>query len=197
MNLQPFLKRLIVNVGKSLVRELTRKRPDDRTARSPQTTRGSQPTPHAPTSSSPTNSSAQSRSKRWDIAKNGLPDFGYRPDDDGIPDPGEVVWTWIPYEENNGEGKDRPVLVVACVGDTAICAQMTSKDHAQSSLYQDEYHRWWLDIGNGNWDRANRPSEVRLDILWQVPFTEVRRIGGFLEKNRYLRVIAALKEIHK
>ncbi|MBM7825271.1 hypothetical protein JOD55_001098 [Arcanobacterium pluranimalium] len=198
MNLQPFFKRLITNLGKSLIRELTRKRSTgSESSRNSQTTRGAARKPVTPASSTEGNSSELRQVRRWNIAKNGLPNFEYRPDNDAVPDPGEVVWTWIPYEENNGEGKDRPVLVVAVVGETAICAQMTSKDHAHSSLYQDEYHRWWLDLGSGNWDRDNRASEVRLDILWQVPFTEVRRIGGFLEKNRYLRVIAALKEIHK
>ena len=39
--------------------------------------------------------------------------MSYSPQTDGAPDPGEVVWTWVPYEENDGRGKDRPVLVVA------------------------------------------------------------------------------------
>ncbi|MGW2658988.1 type II toxin-antitoxin system PemK/MazF family toxin, partial [Streptomyces sp. NPDC001478] len=33
----------------------------------------------------------------------------YAPDRDGDPDPGEIVWTWVPFEENDGRGKDRPV----------------------------------------------------------------------------------------
>ena len=37
----------------------------------------------------------------------------YSPQTDGAPDPGEIVWTWVPCEENDGRGKDRPVLVVA------------------------------------------------------------------------------------
>ena len=37
----------------------------------------------------------------------------YSPSTDGAPDPGEVVWTWVPFEERDGRGKDRPVLVVA------------------------------------------------------------------------------------
>ena len=36
--------------------------------------------------------------------------FDYRPRRDGKPDPGEVVWAWVPFEENDGRGKDRPVL---------------------------------------------------------------------------------------
>ena len=39
--------------------------------------------------------------------------MSYEPQTDGAPDPGEVVWTWVPFEENDGRGKDRPVLVVA------------------------------------------------------------------------------------
>ncbi|MFP5368570.1 MAG: type II toxin-antitoxin system PemK/MazF family toxin, partial [Actinomycetes bacterium] len=36
----------------------------------------------------------------------------YAPRPDGEPDPGEVVWAWVPYEEDHGRGKDRPVLLV-------------------------------------------------------------------------------------
>ena len=37
----------------------------------------------------------------------------YAPDPDGDPDPGEIVWTWVPFEDDPSQGKDRPVLVVA------------------------------------------------------------------------------------
>src|SRR6201992_3022247 len=54
----------------------------------------------------------------------------YSPRADGAPDPGEVVWTWVPFEENDGRGKDRPVLVVAAESAGAYLAvQLTSKDH--------------------------------------------------------------------
>src|SRR5262245_11049869 len=36
----------------------------------------------------------------------------YSPRLDGRADPGEIVWTWVPYEEDHRQGKDRPVLVV-------------------------------------------------------------------------------------
>src|ERR1700749_4488442 len=39
--------------------------------------------------------------------------MSYSPQTDGAPDPGEVVWTWVPFEENDGRGKDRPGLVGA------------------------------------------------------------------------------------
>src|SRR5919112_2086223 len=40
----------------------------------------------------------------------------YAPQRDGEPDPGEVVWAWVPYEEDHTRGKDRPVLLVGQSG---------------------------------------------------------------------------------
>src|SRR6185437_13901105 len=54
----------------------------------------------------------------------------YNPVTDGDPDPGEIVWTWVPFEEHDGRGKDRPVLVVAAEpAGTVLAVQLTSKDH--------------------------------------------------------------------
>jgi len=36
----------------------------------------------------------------------------YDPHPDGLADPGEAVWGWVPYEEDFGRGKDRPVLII-------------------------------------------------------------------------------------
>ena len=36
----------------------------------------------------------------------------YAPDLDGRADPGEIVWTWVVFEDDPTRGKDRPVLVV-------------------------------------------------------------------------------------
>ena len=36
----------------------------------------------------------------------------YAPSPNGRPEPGEIVWTWVPYEEDYSQGKDRPVLLV-------------------------------------------------------------------------------------
>ena len=36
-------------------------------------------------------------------------DTTYAPKPDGRPDPGEVVWAWVPYEDDSSQGKDRPV----------------------------------------------------------------------------------------
>ncbi len=36
----------------------------------------------------------------------------YAPEIDGEPDPGEVVWGWVAYEDDPSQGKDRPVLIL-------------------------------------------------------------------------------------
>ena len=50
------------------------------------------------------------------LTKGGSPST-YAPEIDGEPDPGEVVWAWVPYEEDPSQGTDRPVLVLDTDGD--------------------------------------------------------------------------------
>ncbi len=85
----------------------------------------------------------------------------YAPRPDGRPDPGEIVWTWVPYEEDHSQGKDRPVLLVGRDGDWLLGLQLTSKDHDRDAEQERRAGRRWVDIGSGAWDRQGRPSEVR------------------------------------
>lgn len=135
---------------------------------------------------------------KWNFAQRGLPDFAYAPDNDALPDPGEIVWTWVPFEEDPTQGKDRPVLVLSARDGEIVFAALTSKNHANDGegLYQDEYGRWWLDIGTGDWDSEHRASEVRLDTLWTLSETDVRRVGGTLDRSQFGKVVSALREIH-
>src|SRR6478752_307573 len=89
--------------------------------------------------------------------------FDYRPRRDGKPDPGEVVWAWVPFEENDGRGKDRPVLVVSRERNQLLALMLTSKDHNRDAAWEARHGRYWFDVGTGAWDRQRRPSEVRLD----------------------------------
>ncbi|MGL5829006.1 MAG: hypothetical protein ACRC0L_05490, partial [Angustibacter sp.] len=52
----------------------------------------------------------------------------YRPVADGQPDPGEVIWTWVPFEEDHALGKDRPVLVVGFDGKWLLALMLSSQD---------------------------------------------------------------------
>lgn len=119
-------------------------------------------------------------------------DIAYDPHPDGLPDPGEVVWTWVPYEDDPLQGKDRPVLIVARQGTSLIALPMTSKDHDRDLDQEAAAGRFWFDIGSGPWDRAGRPSEARLDRLLTVDPADVRREGAVLDELRFNAVAAAL-----
>lgn len=118
--------------------------------------------------------------------------FRYRPRRDGVPDPGEVVWAWVPYEEDPARGKDRPVLVIDVEGDHVVALPMTSKDHDRDAAQEAAEGRCWMDVGTGAWDRRGRPSEVRLDRVLRLAYADVRREGGALDPAVYAEVTQAL-----
>ena len=115
----------------------------------------------------------------------------YAPEVDGEPDPGEVVWAWVAYEDDPAQGKDRPVLVVRAEGDGWTGLYLSSQDHDRDAADEAEHGRFWMDVGSGAWDSKGRPSEVRLDRL--VPLTRdgVRREGAALDPALFAQVIAA------
>ncbi|WP_328827407.1 type II toxin-antitoxin system PemK/MazF family toxin [Nocardioides acrostichi] len=115
----------------------------------------------------------------------------YNPRTDGKPDPGEVVWAWVPYEEDAGRGKDRPVLVIARDRKNLYGLMLTSQDHDRDAAQEAHWGRYWLDIGSGGWDREGRPSEVRLDRLIRLAPDDVRREGAALDRPRFDRVVGA------
>jgi hypothetical protein len=112
---------------------------------------------------------------------------------DGRPDPGEVVWAWVPYEDDPTQGKDRPVLVIARAGSMLTCLYMTSKDHDRDADDEARYGRYWMDIGTGAWDTDGRPSEVRLDRVLSMDESVVRREGAALDRAIFDEVVAAAR----
>lgn len=124
-----------------------------------------------------------------------LPDTTYSPRPDGRPDPGEIVWTWVPYEEDHGQGKDRPVLVIGHDGRWLVALPLTSKDHDRDEQQERRSGREWVDIGTGAWDPQGRPSEVRVNRLVRVDPERVRREGAVLPRQRYEQVVAAARAV--
>ena len=116
----------------------------------------------------------------------------YAPKPDGRPDPGEVVWTWVPYEEDHSQGKDRPVLLVGHDGPWLLALPLTSKDHDRDAAQEARSGRHWVDVGSGAWDRQGRPSEARLDRVVRVRPHAVRREGAVLAADRFAEVADAL-----
>jgi hypothetical protein len=101
------------------------------------------------------------------------------------------VWAWVPYDEGDGRGKDRPVLVVGRRGADLVGLLLTSKDHDRDAADEARHGRTWMDVGRGGWDRQGRPSEVRLDRLLVLDPAEVRREGAALDRAVFDRVVAA------
>lgn len=128
----------------------------------------------------------------WDVATRGLPEFSYQPVADNDADPGEVVWTWISYEEDPTQGKDRPVVVLARTGSDVVVAQLTSKNHDIDREQEAHWGRYWLAIGAGDWDPQGRVSSVRLDRLLLVSQRDVRREGASLDRATYNKVVTAI-----
>ena len=132
----------------------------------------------------------------YDVSTLGLPAFSYSPDPDGDADPGEVVWAWVPFEEDPAQGKDRPVLVLARHEARLVVAQMTSKDHDRDAAQEARWGRFWHDVGTGDWDHQGRPSEVRLDRLLLVEPASVRREGATMRREVFDGIVAALRRHH-
>ena len=110
----------------------------------------------------------------------------YAPKHDGDPEPGEVVWTWVPYEEHDGRGKDRPVLVVAREKglETLLAIKLTSKWHADADN--------WVDVGNGAWDREARESWAVIDRVVRIHEHGIRREACAMDRADFDKVIAHL-----
>ncbi len=119
-------------------------------------------------------------------------EIAYAPKPDGRPDPGEVVWAWVPYEDAPSRGKDRPVLLIAREGEQLLGLMMTSQDHDFDKEQEAREGRYWMDLGPGPWDSEGRPSEIRLNRLIAVDPETVRREGSVLDQQRFEAVAAAL-----
>jgi hypothetical protein len=120
----------------------------------------------------------------------------YAPEIDGRPDPGEVVWAWVPYEDDPSQGKDRPVLLLAQSGEEWLGLMLSSQDHDVDAEDEARYGRYWMDVGTGGWDRESRPSEVRLDRLLRLQAGDIRREGAALLESRFHEVVAAARAHH-
>ncbi|GAA1867932.1 hypothetical protein GCM10009751_28000 [Myceligenerans crystallogenes] len=158
------------------------------------TTSSSGPKPRPPASrpGTPAASSSPGAGDGYPGDFTGRVDAAYSPDLDGDPDPGEIVWTWVPFEEDFGQGKDRPVLLVGRDGEWLLGVQLTSKDNVSGGSQNGNGGRRYLDIGTGDWDRQGRPSEILLSRVIRVDPAAVRREGAVLDKTRFDRVIAEL-----
>ena len=139
----------------------------------------SAPKPSASTRSASTASASDGSDYPGDYRD--MINFEYSPSLDGDADPGEIVWTWVPFEEDHSQGKDRPVLLVGRDGEYLLALMMTSKDHNNREHADSNY----LDISSGPWDPQGRASEVKLNRVIRVRPDAMRREGAIMPEDTF------------
>ena len=141
-------------------------------------------------------SPAQARGAAYPGDFRGIPKISYAPNpgNGNVADPGAIVWTWVPFEEDHSQGKDRPVLVIGHDDRWLLALPLTSKDHDRDAAMQTRAGRLWTDIGSGPWDHRGRSSEVRVDRILRVDPARVRREGAVLDERRFNQVAAAVRK---
>lgn len=145
------------------------------------------PRPSAPSpASAPSAPSASAGRHAGDYT--GRVDPVYAPKPDGAPDPGEVVWAWVPYEDDPAQGKDRPVLLIGRSGTRLLGLMLTSRDRNNSGVSDPDY----IDIGTGAWDSKGRPSEVKLNRILTLEPSAIRRQGAVVDREVFNRVAKSL-----
>ncbi|OFR26810.1 type II toxin-antitoxin system PemK/MazF family toxin [Rothia sp. HMSC066G02] len=165
-------------------------RKDESRQREARTSGSSAPKPSAPKPSSAKSSAPKPSAPASTVASDSsdypgdyrdMINFEYSPSLDGDADPGEIVWTWVPFEEDHSQGKDRPVLLVGRDGEYLLALMMTSKDHNNREHADSNY----LDIGSGPWDPQGRASEVKLNRVIRVRPDAMRREGAIMPEDTF------------
>lgn len=110
----------------------------------------------------------------------------YDPNLDRDPDPGEVVWTWVPFVEHDGRGKDRPVLIIARLSDYAVAGCYLST----------KQHRGFLPVGTGPWDGQGRPSYLNPNRVLRITHGGLRREGAVMPRERFEEIVAHVQHVN-
>lgn len=128
--------------------------------------------------------------RRWPTGGDGVT-VRYAPDIDGDADPGEVVWAWVPYEEDPTQGKDRPLLAIGHQDHLVVAVPLSSRSHHDRDDAAD-----WVEVGRGAWDSKGRVSYADTSRLLRFIPSEIRREGAALHEDAFARVVAAVAARH-
>src|SRR5262245_29211229 len=104
----------------------------------------------------------------------------YAPRADGDPDPGEVIWGWVPYEDDPTRGKDRPMVVIGRCEGRLVGVPLTSRQRRRDMQ---------VSIGAGTWDGRRRESYARIDHPIEMATGTYRREGAVLQRDRFDAVV--------
>ncbi|TDT15465.1 PemK-like, MazF-like toxin of type II toxin-antitoxin system [Ilumatobacter fluminis] len=132
-------------------------------------------------------SSTARRRKQPELASESVVSIEYSPRRDGDPDPGEVVWGWVPFEEDPSQGKDRPVVIIGRRGAMLVGVPLTTKrNHREAQL----------NMGTGGWDPKRRTSYARIWRMCDIDPDRCRREGAVLDVQRFESLVRAVDEYY-
>jgi hypothetical protein len=129
--------------------------------------------------------------RRWfgrrRLARGGVVTIEYSPSMDGDPDPGEIVWTWVPFEEDPSQGKDRPVVIIGRRGQMLVGVPLTTQRDDREAQVQ---------VGVGDWDTQHRVSYARIWRLFDVDPLAMRREGAIVTPETFVDVVKAVDKYY-
>ena len=130
---------------------------------------------------------AARRNKQPELPSEGVVTIEYSPREDGDPDPGEVVWAWVPFEEDPAQGKDRPVVIIGRRGSMLVGVPLTTRRNEREAQ---------LNMGTGGWDPKRRTSYARIWRMLDVDPESCRREGSVLDVRRFEALVHAVDEYY-
>ncbi|MDR0284712.1 MAG: type II toxin-antitoxin system PemK/MazF family toxin [Propionibacteriaceae bacterium] len=121
------------------------------------------------------------------------PTISYSPHPGPTPDPGEVVWAYVPYEDDPAQGKVRPVLLLGPHGKDFWSVYFSSVDHDLDEAQEAREGRYWVKVGRGSWDKHGRVSYARVDRLLTTRADRIDSRAEVLDKPRFDAVAAGVR----
>lgn len=130
---------------------------------------------------------SQPRRSRDELPAGATVQIEYSPRMDGDPDPGDVVWAWVPFEEDPTQGKDRPLVVIGRRGNTLVGVPLTTKQNPNEAQ---------LEVGSGDWDPQGRVGYARIWRMMDIDDQSMRREGAVLDRRRFDQLVKAVDEYY-
>jgi hypothetical protein len=127
------------------------------------------------------------RAGRRGMPSGGVVTIEYTPRLDHDPDPGEIVWTWVPYEEDPTQGKDRPVMIIGRRGQMLVGVPLTTKPDDREPQ---------VEVGVGAWDSERRVSYARIWRMCDIDPARMRREGAIVDRPHFAAVVKAVDKYY-
>jgi hypothetical protein len=140
-----------------------------------------------PSEAVPAEAERPRRRLRRGLAPGGVVSIEYSPHIDGDPDPGEIVWTWVPFEEDPSQGKDRPVVIIGRRGNMLVGVPLTTRRDDREPQ---------VEVGTGDWDSQHRMSYARIWRLFDVDPLAMRREGAIITPEAFVDVVLAVDKYY-